>query len=480
MMPVSLPAVPNRRFRPVPARVLLTLAAMAAALALAAPPAPARVPASRAEIDLSFAPVARRAAPAVLNIYARRLVAQRVSPFAADPFFREFFGDIGPAVPRIQQSLGSGVIVEPDGLVVTNNHVIAGADEIRAVTSDGREFAATVLLADRELDLAVLRLEDARGLPTLELRDSDTLEVGDLVLAIGNPFGVGQTVSSGIVSGLARSGVATGSIRGYYIQTDAPINPGNSGGALVDMGGRLIGINTAILTRSGGSNGIGFAIPSNLVAAFVAQAKAGNEHFLRPWAGMTGQDIDWDLARSLGLDRAQGMLVTELHPQSPFARAGLRPGDVIVALGGRPVRSPAEMLYRLLTHQIGETVTVEFVREGRRMSARVRLALPPEEPPRDEVTIGGLSPLSGLTAWNINPAVARELDLPADAKGVVVAEARGLAAEIGLRRGDVIVAINGRAIRSTRDLRRAARDEVAVWEILIERGGRRLVLRFRV
>jgi len=220
-----------------------------------------RVPQSPAEISLSFTPVVKRAAPAVVNIYARRIINTRSSPFSDDPFFQNLFRDFGVPRQRVQNSLGSGVILSEDGIVVSNYHVVAEATDIRVVLNDRREYSASVLLADQESDLAVLRLEDAPEMPALDLRDSDSVEVGELVLAIGNPFGVGQTVSSGIVSGLARSGTATGNARGYFIQTDAPINPGNSGGALVDIDGRLIGVNTAILSRSGGSNGIGFALP---------------------------------------------------------------------------------------------------------------------------------------------------------------------------------------------------------------------------
>ena len=211
-----------------------------------------RVPSTLSEVQLSFAPLVRQAAPAVVNIYARRVVAQRQNPFGADPFFRDFFSDFGQLKPRVQNSLGSGVILSADGIVVSNYHVVGQATDIRVVLQDRREFAAQVLLADEESDLAILQLQGAGDMPFLPLRSSDTVEVGELVLAIGNPFGVGQTVSSGIVSGLARSGAVTGNARGYFIQTDAPINPGNSGGALIDTSGRLIGVNTSILTRSGG------------------------------------------------------------------------------------------------------------------------------------------------------------------------------------------------------------------------------------
>src|SRR6056297_3725625 len=323
-----------------------------------------RVPGSQAEISMGFTPVVKRAAPAVVNIYARRIVNTRSSPFAGDPFFQNLFRDFGVPRQRVQNSLGSGVILSEDGIVVSNYHVVAEATDIRVVLNDRREFSGRVLLADEESDLAVLKLDDAPDMPALELRDSDTVEVGELVLAIGNPFGVGQTVSSGIVSGLARSGTATGNARGYFIQTDAPINPGNSGGALVDVNGQLIGINTSILSRSGGSNGIGFAIPSALVAQFVDQARAGNTEFQRPWAGLRGQSVMADMAEGLGLDRPGGIVVSQLHPQSAFLAAGLQAGDVITAVDGQPVNTPAEMIFRMSVKGIGAEARITRIREG--------------------------------------------------------------------------------------------------------------------
>ncbi|MEO9629912.1 MAG: trypsin-like peptidase domain-containing protein, partial [Sulfitobacter sp.] len=276
----------------------------------AAPLAAQQVPSSAAQMQLSFVPLVKQATPAVVNIYARILTKPQRTPLQADPFFERFFRDPFSERPRVQNSLGSGVILSADGIVVSNYHVVGTATDIRVVLNDRREFSAHVLLGDAESDLAILKLEGAADLPFLELRNSDAVEVGELTLAIGNPFGVGQTVSSGIVSGLARSGAADNGGQGYFIQTDAPINPGNSGGALIDMAGRLIGVNTSILTRSGGSNGIGFAIPADLVAAFVAQARAGEVAFSRPWAGLAGQPVDADMAGPLGLDRPGGIIVS--------------------------------------------------------------------------------------------------------------------------------------------------------------------------
>lgn len=450
-------------------------------LALAAPPAAARddrVPGSREEITLTFAPVVRRAAPAVVNIYARRVVETRASPFANDPFFSQLFG-LGPVIPRVENSLGSGVIVDPSGIIVSNFHVVGGATDIRVVLADGREFDARVQIADRESDLAVLRLEGARELPTLELADSDAVEVGDLVLAIGNPFGVGQTVTSGIVSGLARSGLAAGNRMGYFIQTDAPINPGNSGGALVEMRGRLLGINTLILSRSGGSNGIGFAIPANLVAQYVAAARAGAARLVRPWIGVEVQPVDGALAEAMGLDRPRGVVITRIDPRGPLAGAGLEPGDVILALDGKRVDAPAELGFRLMTLGTGRSVRLDYLRNGRSAQAEIALDPPPEDPPREPVTVAAPTSLGGLTVVNANPAVIDEMDLPAGTTGVVVVAVEGHARRTGLQPGDVILAINGMTITSTRDVAALGRSRPPGWEILFERNGRRSVIRIR-
>ncbi|MEL6219318.1 MAG: trypsin-like peptidase domain-containing protein [Pseudomonadota bacterium] len=408
------------------------------------------VPQSVGQMQLSFAPVVRAAAPAVVNIYTRTLVQRRRSLFADDPFFREFFGDAFRNLPgrrRIENSLGSGVIVDPAGIVVSNNHVVGEADEITVVLADKREFEAELIFADKESDLAVLRLDGAAGLPSLALRDSDTIEVGDLVLAIGNPFGVGQTVTSGIVSGLARSGRGRLS-DGYFIQTDAAINPGNSGGALVDMQARLIGVNTAILSRSGGSNGIGFAVPANLVARVIDAAKEGAETLSRPWLGLEGQPVDGDLAAALGIGTPRGVLIDALHPESPLASAGLAPGDVIIDLGGDRVDSLSELDFRAATLGTDRAADVGFLRSGTRQDARLALAPAPEDPPRALTRIRR-GALTGLTVLSVNPAVIEELDLSVSARGVLVAEARGPSRRVGLRPGDLLLEANGEPLTDT-------------------------------
>ncbi|PJE26294.1 Periplasmic pH-dependent serine endoprotease DegQ precursor [Pseudooceanicola marinus] len=455
------------------------LAALCLACALALP-AQARIPFSKEEITLSFAPLVKEATPAVVNIYAKRIVETRSSPFANDPIFSEFFRNFAPSRPRVQNSLGSGVILSDDGYVVSNYHVVGQADEIKVVLNDRREFDATVLLSDPQADLAILKLEGAQDMPHLELRDSDTVEVGELVLAIGNPFGVGQTVSSGIVSGLARSGTATGNERGYFIQTDAPINPGNSGGALIDINGDLIGVNTSILSRSGGSNGIGFAIPASLVAQVLDQAEAGNDRFQRPWAGITGQSVDADMAAHFGLDRPEGIAITQMHPASPFADAGFQPGDVILAVDGMPVSSPPEMIFRMTVAGLGNAVWVTRLRDGREREIEVTLAPPPEDPPRDPVTTGQASALPGMRLITVNPAVIAENQLPQDARGAMIDDPGAIGARAGLQRGDVIQAVNDTVVDGAPMAEVALTRANVFLQLTVLRDGRSLSLRFRL
>lgn len=447
-----------------------------------APPALAqtRVPTSQAEIALGFQPLVRQAAPSVVNIYARRVVAARESPFAGDPFFGGLFRELGRARPQVQNSLGSGVILSDDGLVVSNYHVVGMATDIRVVLADRREFTARVLLADEGSDLAILQLDGAAGLPALALRDSDGVEVGELVLAIGNPFGVGQTVTSGIVSGLARSGAASGTGRGYFLQTDAAINPGNSGGALVDVNGDLIGINTSILTRSGGSNGIGFAIPSNLVARFVEQARAGRTTFERPWAGMNGQPVDGDIAASLGLDRPGGLLISDVHPASPFGAAGMRPGDVILSVGGAPVNTADEMVFRLAVAGIGQRVQVAYLRDGQQESADLRLVAAPDDPPRARREMGSDTILPGLVVVNLNPAVLAEMNLPLNVQGVAVETPGPIGARLGLQAGDVVQGVNGVAVGDSATLAAVLAEPLRGLALDIQRGVQRLQIRARL
>jgi Do/DeqQ family serine protease len=437
------------------------------------------VPQSMAAVQLSFAPLVKRSAPAVVNVYAQRVQEQRSNSLFQDPFFRRFFGDggsMGGARKRVQNSLGSGVLVDPSGIIVTNHHVIGTDSDIKVVLADRREFDAKVLLADERTDLAVLKIDVAdEDLPALSLGDSDALEVGDLVLAIGNPFGVGQTVTSGIVSALARTRIGVTDYQ-FFIQTDAAINPGNSGGALVNVKGELIGINTAIFSRGGGSIGIGFAIPSNMVKTVVATAESGGEAIRRPWIGAEVQDVTSDIASSLGMARPEGALIVSLHPESPLGAAGLKRGDIILAVEGKPVESAQELGYRVATTAIGATTIVEYLRKGDRRETQVTMIAAPETVARSETKIEGNNPLAGAVVGNLSPAVADEMDLPAEATGVVVVGVGKGPAGRFVKRGDVIVELNQQKIGSVDDLTAALAGEDGSWRIEINRSGRTIKL----
>lgn len=437
------------------------------------PIAPAtRVPTDRQDIGLSFAPLVRATSSAVVNVYAARRAPDR-SPFADDPMFRRFFG--GSDRPRMESSLGSGVIVDPSGLVVTNNHVIDGADQIRVALADGREFDARRLSADARTDLAVLRIEGENAFPSVAIGDSDTAQIGDLVLAIGNPFGIGQTVTSGIVSALARTHVGVDDF-GYFIQTDAAINPGNSGGALIDMSGELLGVNTAIFSRSGGSNGIGFAIPSNMVRAFVDAARDGRR-FERPYVGAVFSAVGPDIAEAVGLPRPMGALVQAVSPDGPAAKAGLAPGEVVLAMNGFPIENPDSLGYRLATAGLEGFATLTVLKPSGEEDATLALAPAPETPERDEQVLRNATPLAGATVANLSPRLADELELPQSLRGVVVTEvARGSpAARFGLRPKDVVAAVNGDEPASSADLAERLTTLRGPWRIEVDRGGRRFV-----
>ncbi|BBK35739.1 serine protease [Allostella sp. ATCC 35155] len=455
--------------------IFLVLAGLMVASAPSLPAAaqtPLRaVPADREQIQLSFAPVVRRAAPAVVNVFTQRTRQVAGNPLFDDPFFRHFFGGRGLAGPRerVQQSLGSGVIVDSSGTVLTNHHVVRGADEIRVVLADRREFPARLVRSDERTDLAVLRIDPAgEALPFLELRDSDELEVGDLVLAIGNPFGVGQTVTSGIVSGLARTNVGITDY-GFFIQTDAAINPGNSGGALVTLDGRLVGINTAIYSRTGGSVGIGFAIPSNMVRTVLV---GDGPRIVRPWLGAGGQAVTADIAQSMGLLRPRGVLLNEVHPRGPAARAGLRVGDIVLEVGGREVDDPESLRFRFATAPVGSTVPVLYRRGEQQMSVSVAVEPPPEDPPRQTMLLDGRHPLAGAEVANLSPALAEEIGFVGVARGVVITRLRAgsMAQRRGFQTGDVVQEVNGETIDSVQRLRRAMARGGAPWRISVRRG----------
>ncbi len=441
------------------------------------PVAAQSVPQSREQIKLSYAPLVKAAAPAVVNIYAKRVVRRRGrATLFDDPIFNRLFGDFpfkGFSRERLENSLGSGVIVRAGGLIVTNNHVIDKAQEITVVLSDRREYAAKLVVADKRTDIAVLQVETSgKKLPFLELGDSDALEVGDLVLAVGNPFGVGQTVTSGIVSALARTSVGVSDFRSF-IQTDAAINPGNSGGALLGMNGRLIGVNTAIYSRDGGSLGIGFAVPSNMVRRILDSAITGNP-LVRPWLSFTGKPVTTEIASALELARPVGVLIETVRRDGPGKKAGLLPGDVIVAVGRHDVDDVQALRFRIATRPIGESVKLKVVRRGKVRTLPFNLIAPPENPPRNLTLITGRNPFSGITAGNLSPALGEELGIDDSVDGVVAVKInqRSTAARLGFRPHDIIRAINGERIERVIDLRRATSGSQPNWDVEIQRGDR--------
>ena len=441
-----------------------------------------RVPASPNEVRLSYAPIVQRVATAVVNVYAGRQVTNR-NPLLEDPIFRRFFGMPGmPGAPggQMQQSLGSGVLVDAGGLVVTNNHVIEGATEVKVSLADKREFEAEIVLKDSRSDLAVLRLKaQSERFPAIDFADSDALQVGDLVLAIGNPFAVGQTVTHGIVSAVARTQIGITDYQ-FFIQTDAAINPGNSGGALVDMSGKLVGINTAIFSRSGGSQGIGFAIPANMVRVVVASARNGGSTVKRPWLGARLQAVTPEIAESLNLKRPSGALVASVTSPSPAARAGLKTGDLIVAVDGQAVDDPSAFDYRFATKPLGGSTKVAFMRGGREQTVSVALETAPETP-RDEIIIQSRSPFQGAKVSNLSPALAEELRLDPSSEGVIIVDiGNGSAAQsLGFQPGDIVLAVNNQKITKTRELERATVQPSRLWRVTIKRGGQQMSVELR-
>lgn len=444
-----------------------------------------QTPESAAQIKLSFAPIVKQIAPAVVNVYANKKVVQQpqMSPFFNDPFFRRFFGDRAPGFnqpqERVQSSLGSGVIISADGTVITNHHVIKDADEVRVALNDRREFDAEIVLMDERTDLAVLKIKEGGPFDFVPFAESDSLEVGDLVLAIGNPFGVGQTVTQGIVSALARTQVGVTDYQ-FFIQTDAAINPGNSGGALVDMSGNLVGINTAIFSRSGGSNGIGFAIPAQM-AQFVSLAATQGGKVRRPWLGATVQLVSAEIAEALALDRPRGVIVTNIYPGSPAEQSDLKVGDLILAVNQKEVTDPNSFGYRFATKRLGEEAEFQINRNGDMLDLVIALQPAPETIPRDARFLDEYSPFEGSTVMNLSPAVSEELRLDGFSEGVVIAEVKpnSPAARVGLRPGDIIRAVNDRDVESTRLLESLTRSAPRLWRLEIERDGKinKIVLR---
>ena len=432
-----------------------------------------QVPLSNSEVTLSFAPVVRKAAPAVVNVYASRTEKVQRNPLFDDPVFRQFFGGGGNAGPRSEttRSLGSGVLVDASGLVVTNYHVIDQMTDVKVALSDQSEYPAEIILRDQRNDLAVLRVKGDGPFPVMELGESDAVEVGDIALAIGDPFGVGQTVTQGIISALARTNVGQG-VSSFYLQTDASINPGNSGGALVDTHARLVGINSAIFSQSGGSVGIGFAIPVDMVKIVAAAAKAGDKIVHRPWLGASLQAVTYDIAESLGLHRPIGALVTDIADTGPAEAAGLKRGDLIMAIDGKIIESPESFGFRFGTKPIGGTTKLSVRRDGKTLQLTMRLERAPNTPKPEKVTLTGSTPFAGITAVNLSPATAEELSSAESRDGVVIIAIApdSNAAAVAFEKGDMILSVNGKTIKTTKDLTEAVSGQRYYWKLSIGRG----------
>ena len=443
------------------------------------PAGEAQIPIAPADNAIqSFAPLVEKSAPAVANIYARKIVRARSQTLDGSAFWRLFRDTLlfGYGRERIENSLGSGVIVRADGIIVTNHHVVEAADGIVAALADGRVFDAKVLLSDRRTDIAVLRIEThGEALPFLEFGDSDLVKVGDRVLVIGNPYGLGQTVTSGIVSALARTSVGITDFR-FFIQTDAATNPGNSGGAQIAMDGKLVGISTAIYSTSGGSQGLGFAIPGNM-ARMVVETAVQQRTLIRPWIGLSGRRLPPQIAMALGLP-TKGVLVTGLYENGPAAAAGITPGDIVLSVDGLAVDEPQVLRYRIATRLVGATVRLNLIRNRSRIEIPVSLVPPPDDPPRNDMWLPGLSPLGGARAASLSPALAEEIGVDSGIAGVVLLDvsAGSSADRLGLRAGDIIRAIDGRPIRTVEELADFRIPAFKPWAIGLSRAGEELAI----
>lgn len=431
---------------------------------------------------LSFAPVVKRAYPTVVNISSSRVVRNRQGmseSLPMDQLFQQFFGrEFGQrAVPkeRREQSLGSGVIVSPEGYIITNNHVVDGATDVKVVLSDKRELKARIVGADAQTDVAVLKV-DAAKLPYITIADSSRVQVGDFALAIGNPFGVGQTVTMGIVSATGRGNLG---IEDYedFIQTDAPINLGNSGGALVNERGELMGINTAILSHgSGGNQGIGFAIPSNLVRQVMDSIlKTGK--VTRAYIGIVPQNVTPAMARAFNVKENRGALVGDVTPNGPAARAGLQKGDIITEVNGTPIEDSNQLRNKISMMPVNSVAKLKVLRNGTLKSLEVTLGtLPAREERSSNANAPDGNSLEGIRVEALTAGVARELGLPPTTSGVVVADLDpdSPAADSGLRPGDVIQEVNHQSIRTVADYNRAVQKSGKSPLLLVNRRGNTL------
>lgn len=427
-----------------------------------------QVPVSQAQIELSYAPLVKDVSPAVVNVYTKKTVQRRMT--MQEFMYGRRFGT--PSNRSVQNSLGSGVIVGEDGVVVTNNHVIQDADEVVVVLADRREYPAELILADERTDLAVLRIDtEGAPLPTLNYANTIGVEVGDLVLAVGNPFGVGQTVTTGIISATARTDVGV-SDYAFFLQTDAAVNPGNSGGALVNTRGDLVGINTAIFSRSGGSNGIGFAIPSEMVKR-VVDAAVNEGTLVRPWLGLKGQSVSFDIAKAQGLDRPLGVIITEVYDDGPADRSDLRRGDLVLRIDGREVFDERGLKFLAATKSPGENVVLDVLRGGKEQTLVTRLSAPPGTSEAEVVLLEGRHPFTGAEVAELSPRLAEELGRDPFESGVLVNRVmRGAYARRIVRSGDIIVEIDGQSIKTIEDLDQALDRDSGRWDIEINRNGR--------
>ena len=427
-----------------------------------------RLPETRSEIELTFAPLVKEVSPAVVNVFTQKTVKTGVTPMEM-----LLYGRAAPR-SRVQNSLGSGVIVREDGVIVTNNHVVEGADSFRVVLSDRREYPAELVLNDERTDLAVLKIDTGGDtLPVLHYADTREAQVGDLVMAIGNPFGVGQTVTSGIISATARTDVGI-SDYSFFIQTDAAVNPGNSGGALVNMKGQLVGVNTAIFSRGGGSNGIGFAIPSEMVKR-VVDAAMNEGTFVRPWLGLAAQSVSFDMAKAQGLSRPIGVMVTEVYDGGPADKAGLRRGDLVTAIDGREVFDEKGLKFLAAIRNPGDKAQLNVLRGGRNQVIGVKVEPPPGATEADIVLLEGEDVFNGARVVELSPRLAEENGLDPFQKGsgiYVYSVARRSIARNYFRPGDVIRSVNGKKTTTVKDLEAVLRDSGRSWDIELDRNGR--------
>jgi serine protease Do len=433
----------------------------------------------------SYAPVLKSVLPAVVNISSSKVVrARSESPEEMMPFFRQFFGGKddggGFALPQPrdhrEKSLGSGVIVSPEGYVVTNNHVVDGASDVRVTLSDKREFQGRIVGTDPKTDIAVLKIEASNLLP-ITIGDSSKAEVGDTVLAIGDPYGVGETVTKGIVSATGRGNLG---IEDYedFIQTDAPINPGNSGGALINDRGELIGINTAIITHgSGGNQGIGFAVPSNL-ARTVMEEILKNGKVTRAYLGIYPQDVTPAIAKAFGEKDPRGVLVGDVSPNSPAQAAGLQRGDIILEVNGKPMTDSNQLRMTISMMQPGSEAQLKVAHDGSQRELTIKLHELPTEQAENNNQTGDQQALAGIEVANLTPDMAKQLDLPPTTTGVVVKRVNPSSplADSGLREGDVVQEVNHQPVKNVSDFYNAMHKDATNPLLLVNRGGRTLFI----